>query len=180
MASPPKRIYWDACAWIAHIQQEKILNENGTVKEDRGAMCALVISAAEKSAIELVTSALSLAEVCKSKDVTEKTDQQIADFMETDYILLANVDRHTGVTARRLMLKGHKGLKPPDALHIAGAIVSRCDEFHTFDGKLLDLNGSIQTLEGGDLPIVKPKIDQPPAPLLEHAENDKDKNDQTG
>jgi hypothetical protein len=30
-----RRIYWDACAWIALIQQEKIRDAKGQVIEDR-------------------------------------------------------------------------------------------------------------------------------------------------
>lgn len=46
-----KRIYWDACSWIALIQKERILDDKGALIEDRYTMCRSVISAAEKSAI---------------------------------------------------------------------------------------------------------------------------------
>lgn len=38
MADSPKRVSWDACTWIALIQQEKIRDENGNVVEDRYAL----------------------------------------------------------------------------------------------------------------------------------------------
>ncbi len=61
MATSPKRIAWDACSWIAHIQKEKILGADGkTVAEDRGAMCRPVLNAAERGILEIVVSALSL------------------------------------------------------------------------------------------------------------------------
>lgn len=64
MASPLKRVYWDACAWIAVIQKEKIL-KNGVV-EDREMMGKTVIEAAKKNKLEILTSAFCLAEVCKN------------------------------------------------------------------------------------------------------------------
>ncbi len=48
MAISPKRIAWDACSWIAHIQKEKILGpDSKAVVEDRGAMCRPVLNAAD-------------------------------------------------------------------------------------------------------------------------------------
>jgi len=46
MASPTKRVYWDACTWIAVIQKEKIQLPNGTI-EDRETMGREVIEAAK-------------------------------------------------------------------------------------------------------------------------------------
>jgi len=42
-----KRVYWDACSWIALIQKEKILQPAGAV-EDREMICKSVIEAARK------------------------------------------------------------------------------------------------------------------------------------
>jgi len=64
MATSPSRVAWDSCTWIAHIQREKILAPDGkTVIEDRGAMCRLVLDAAERGVIEIIVSAISLVEV---------------------------------------------------------------------------------------------------------------------
>jgi len=71
MAISPKRVAWDACSWIAHIQKnEKIRGPDGkAVIEDRGAMCRSVLAAAERGALEIVTSSLCLVEVlCKNAD----------------------------------------------------------------------------------------------------------------
>ena len=50
MASTPKRRYWDACAWIALILDEKIYepagDPSGRLVEYRGQMCRHVIHAA--------------------------------------------------------------------------------------------------------------------------------------
>jgi predicted nucleic acid-binding protein len=166
MAASPRRIYWDACVWIALIQREKILFPL-EVAEDRDTMCRSVIEAAKKGTIEILTSTLSLAEVCKNPGIRSTRADLIADYFETDYILLANVDRGVGERARVLMTSGHSGLKPPDAIHLATAALSGVEEMHTFDGRLLDLNGVIDKSDGTKLRIRKPDPGGPPAPLLD-------------
>lgn len=47
MASPTKRVYWDACVWLALILREKIPLPGGGM-EDRDTMCRMVIEAAKK------------------------------------------------------------------------------------------------------------------------------------
>ena len=169
MASSPRRLYWDACAWIAFIQQEKVSLRDGGF-EDRGAMCRRVIVAAEKKAVELVTSSLSLVEVCKSRDVLAgNEDQRLRDFFDQDYILLVSLDRRVGDLARQFMLAGHPGLKPPDATHLATAAVVGVEEFHTFDDGLLKLDGKFDTVAGLPLKICKPTSPAAPTPLLDDA-----------
>jgi predicted nucleic acid-binding protein len=173
MASSPKRIAWDSCAWISHIQQEKVFND-GKLVEDRGAMCRPVLAAAEEGKLEIVVSSISLVEViCKNKDKTE--DQKVRDYFDNDYILLVSTDKEVGDRARQLMLAGHPGLKPADAIHIATAAISNADELHTFDAKLLLLTGKIDKLDGTRLKIRKPAVPAPPAPLLERIEHGEDK-----
>lgn len=168
MATSVKRVCWDACAWIAVIQGEKIQNE------DRFSMGREVLEAAARGQVEIVTSTLNLAEVCKTKCAPEKVqdnrglgEPQLAAFFERDDILLLSVDKYVGVTARRLMMSDLPGLKPADAVHVATALVAGAAELHTFDSRLLSLNGQIQRLDGTPLTIRKPQIDKAAAPLLE-------------
>lgn len=72
MAASPRRIYWDAYAWIALIQGEKILGAGGVI-EDRDTMCWSVIEVAKKGTIEILTSTLCLAEVCKNQASKQPT-----------------------------------------------------------------------------------------------------------
>jgi predicted nucleic acid-binding protein len=169
MAASPSRVAWDSCTWIAHIQREKILGPDGkTVIEDRGAMCRPVLDAAERGVIEIVVSAIALVEVLARNRTSGIDDQRVRDFFDNDY-------KHLGDFARRLMLAGHPGLKPPDAIHLATACIANVEEFHTFDDRLLALDGVIDRLDGTRLAIKKPAVPAPPAPLLDEIERGRGK-----
>jgi predicted nucleic acid-binding protein len=171
VATSPSRVAWDSCTWIAHIQRERIFGPDGkTVIEARGAMCRPVLDAAERGVIEIVVSAIALVEVLARDRRSGTEDQRVRDFFDNDYILLVNVDKHLGDFARRLLLVGHSGLKPLDAIHLTTACVADVDEFHTFDDRLLALDGVIDRLDGTRLVIKKPAVPAPPAPLLDEIE----------
>jgi hypothetical protein len=92
--------------------------------------------------------------------------------------LLVNLDRAVGERARELMNAGYSSLKPPDAVHLATAAISPdVEQFHTFDRRLLDLDGLIDKADGTKLKICKPDAGASPAPLLDamHAEEPTDK-----
>jgi predicted nucleic acid-binding protein len=161
------RIAWDSCTWIALIQQERIRDAVGKVTEDRYVMCRDVILAAEVGQCEIVFSALCYAEVCKNRDLMSKDEDKIAAFFENDYLLSVNLDRAIGEKARSLMMGGIAKLKPPDACHLATALTANADELHTFDEKILELDGKLDKQNGTRLKICKPDSGGPPAPLLE-------------
>jgi predicted nucleic acid-binding protein len=164
MGNSLKRVYWDACTWIALIQDERVLLSSGAY-EARGTMCRAVIESAKKGGVEILTSTLNLVEVCKS---TKVTADKIAAFFETDYVLLVNLDRAVGERARDLMNAGFSSLKPPDAVHLATAAISPdVEQFHTFDDRLLRLDGLIDKSNGAKLKICKPDAGASPAPLLD-------------
>ena len=162
MANSPRRVYWDACTWIALIQREKI----AVGGSDRDTLCRTVIAEAKKDRIEILTSTLSLVEVCKDPALRTSKEDQIGAYFENDYILLMNLDRLVGEHARQLMTAGHAGLKPPDAVHVASAVLGQASEMHTFDDKLLKLDGEIVRLDGGKLRICTPDVGGTPLPLL--------------
>lgn len=171
MATSPKRIAWDSCTWIAHIQRERLFAADGkTVTEDRGAMCRPVLAAAERGVLEIVVSALSLVEVLSKDRPAGIGDKAVRDYFDNDYILIVTVDKQVADRARNLMLAGHPGLKPPDAVHLATACVANADEFHTFDDRLLALEGKLDKLDGTRLIVRKPSVPAPPAPLLDAIE----------
>lgn len=172
MANSTKRIYWDACCWIALIQQEVVTVAGNSV--DRGKMCRGVVQAAEKDIYEIVTSTLSLAEVSRHpKMKSASDDDNIAAFFENDYILLANVDVRVGTLARQLMQKGFAGLKPADSVHLATASITGAEFFHTFDSDLIKLSGKINTQKGQPIQISSPEVLGKDTPLLKATKDNK-------
>jgi predicted nucleic acid-binding protein len=124
------------------------------------------LTAAEKGNFEIVVSGLCLVEVCKHPKIKGASGDAIAAYFEHDYILLVPVDKTVGTHARNLMMAGHAGLKPQDAVHIATALVANVDELHTFDDRMLSLDGRLTKLDGTPLKICKPSFGGPGTPLF--------------
>ena len=97
-------------------------------------------------------------------------DKTVRDYFDNDYILLVSVDKRVADYARGLMLAGHARLKPADAVHLATACIASAEEFQTFDGDLLALDGKVDKPDGRRLAIKKPSVPAPPAPLLTEIE----------
>jgi predicted nucleic acid-binding protein len=162
-----RRVYWDSCSWTAQIWSEVCTLKDGTI-ENRGALCRAVIDDATKGTTDIFTSALALVEVNKHPDRDPKSGaDKLKDFFENDYIIVVAMDRRVGELGRELMQRRFPSLKPPDATHLASAIIANVDEMHTFDSDLLNLDGKVQRTDGTDLKICKPSMGGPPIPLLE-------------
>jgi predicted nucleic acid-binding protein len=140
-------------------------------------MCRAVIDDAGKGAIDIFTSALSLAEVSKQPPGTLGGVDKIKDFFENDYIVVVQLDRRTGELAREFMQKGYAGLKPLDAVHLASAARANVEEMHTFDQKLLDLDEKITKADGTPLRICKPSMGGPALPLLDSSGQEEEAGD---
>ncbi len=170
MARSPKRIkrvYWDSCAWIAQIWDETVPLPGGST-EKRGALCRAVIDEATKGVAEIFTSALALVEVNKHPDANaHSAADKLKDFFENDYIIVVALDRQIGEIGRDLMRRQFPGLKPPDAAHIASALMANVEEMHTFDIRLLNLDGKVTKPDGTLLKICKPSMGGPALPLLD-------------
>jgi predicted nucleic acid-binding protein len=117
-------------------------------------MCRSVLIAAKAGKVEIATSTLSLAEVCKDPASASEAASRFHEFLMLEYVLRVTLDRAVGEKARELMQGGYSG--PPDAIHIATAIVATAREMHTFDRKLLDLDGLLAMADGSKLKICKP------------------------
>ena len=159
------RVYWDACAWISYINKEMPSAQN-EIKHPRFEMCRDTLKRAEKGEIEIVTSAFTLAEVCKRASDSSSPVINLAAFFDQKYILLIPVDKQIGMKAQSLQLAGLAGLKPPDAIHLASALVANVPVFHTFDKNLLRMDKKFALGDGSEMAIVKPTEELPMPPLL--------------
>lgn len=171
MHKPPPRIYWDACAWIAFINKEMPGAENG-ITRPRFEMCRDTLKRAESGDIEIVTSAFTLAEVCKRNPTPNAPVTNLAAFFDQKYILLIPIDKQIGLRAQNLQLAGIGGLKPPDAVHLASALIANVPVFHTFDKKLIDLDKKLSLADGSELSIVRPTEELPMPELLKAMQPD--------
>lgn len=163
----PQRIYWDACAWIAFIAEEKAIPTKDGRPENRYAMCLNVLESARKGRYEIVTSAFTLAEVCKSPEVVSSPIDNLAAFFERSYILVVPVDLSIGRRAQAMQASGFVKLKPADTVHLASAQRARVTELHTFDDKILALDGKVLGADGTALKVCRPTEGVPLGPLFD-------------
>jgi predicted nucleic acid-binding protein len=153
-------VYWDACVWIALINQEL----------GRFAKITGVLDRARAGELQIVTSTFTIAEVLKRKcgddkvGIEEDEDDPFTELLKQDFVILVNADWDACTRARSLYREFcDRGLKKPqDALHLATAVVENVDEMHTFDGDdLLKLTGKVKRADGMTLTICEPP--EPPA-----------------
>lgn len=176
MHRPPPRLYWDACAWIAYINKEMPADGNN-IKSRRFEMCQETLKRAEAGEVEILTSAFTLAEVCKRQPDPASPAINLAAFFDQKYILLIPVDKQVAQKAQNLQLAGIAGVKPPDAVHLASAIVANVPVFHTFDKKLLGLDNKLDLADGSTLSIVRPTEEVPMPELLKAMQPDDTESD---
>ena len=143
-----------------------------TITRPRFEMCRDTLKRAESGVVEIVTSAFTLAEVCKRNPDPTSPAINLAAFFDQKYILLVPVDKQIALRAQNLQLAGIAGLKPPDAVHIASALVWNIPVFHTFDKRLLDLDKKLALADGNDLVIVRPTEEVPMPELLKAMQPD--------
>ncbi len=132
MPEGKKRRYWDACVFIALIAAEE-----GRVKAVQA-----ISEAAQRGETEIVTSALTLAEVVKdregSKPLREEDEDRIRAYFEHEFITVVPFTRNLGEEARNLHWK--ENIEPWDAVHIVCARSAGADLMETYDRKLLGLD----------------------------------------
>lgn len=140
---------------------------DNTYTDPRFEMCRETLKSAESGEIEIVTSAFTLAEVCKRAPDPAAPAINLPAFFDQPYILLVPIDKAVGLRAQNMQLAGLFGIRPPDAVHLASALVHSIPVLHTFDGKLLDLDRLLTLDDGNQLRICKPTQEKPTPPLLQ-------------
>jgi predicted nucleic acid-binding protein len=119
--------YWDSCAFLAYFNEEEEKDE-----------CEQVLAACSEGKAQIVTSALTLAEVLKAKGkkpLPMERSEQITSFFEHSYIVVRTVTRRTAEFARQIIWE--YSIDPKDAIHVATALHANIDLLETKDRKLL-------------------------------------------
>jgi predicted nucleic acid-binding protein len=146
--------YWDSSAFLGWLAKEP----------DKVDDCRGVIRQAEAGNLQIVTSALSLAEVIKIKGETPlplSSSALIREFFKHEYIVVRQLDRFTAETARELIWE--HGLAHNDAVHLATAIRAGLHRMDSFDVDHLKLSGQFSDLVIGrpDVPEQLEFVDSP-------------------
>lgn len=144
-----RRIYWDSVCFISRIQEQP-----GRILSLRS-----ISDQAEAGNVDIVCSTWTIAEVVRLKGdpapISVSDEQKIRDFFENPYIHARTLDRFTAELSAKITRQF--GVKPKDAVHLATAILWEADEFHTYEDKLVNLDGQIEMTPGGPtLKIVRP------------------------
>lgn len=154
-----RRIYWDACVFLAYI------NGDG----DRIGILDPLLDEARDGEIELLTSMVSEVEVAYGRVEQEQgtADQDVLDqindfWLPGSPVELVEFHRLIAETARDFvrdarLVRGER-LTPLDAVHVATAAHMEAVEFHTYDGKLLAQG------ERFGFPITEPQTARPRIP----------------
>ena len=143
-----ERRYWDSDCFLGWLQAE-----DGKIEP-----CRQVLNLAAKGEVEIITSALTIAEVLHIRGrepIPSDKRQQVVDFFKRSYIIPMSITRRIAEDSRELVWD--HGIEPKDALHVATALSAKVDVFNTFDQPLIG-----KSLEVGDpkLLIEIPKVAQ--------------------
>lgn len=150
-----ERRYWDSDCFLGFLQAEQ-----GKVD-----LCRQVLNRAANGDIQIITSALTIAEVLNLKGhdkIGADRRQQVIDFFKKSYITPISITRRIAERSRDLVWDD--GIAPKDALHVATALHAQVPLLNTFDGGLIGKSGKV-----GSPPLVieKPLLTQPALPGVE-------------
>ena len=148
------RVYWDSDCFLGWLLEEA----------DKVDLCEEVLIDAQDGRLQIVTSALTIAEVLALRyqpKIPADRRQVVEAFFRNDYILVRTLTRRTAESAREFVWS--HDVKPKDAVHIATALEAKLPMLHTFDGGLHGKSGKV----GGAplLQIKKPHVISPRLPL---------------
>lgn len=129
-----ERRYWDSDCFLGWLQAE-----DGKIEP-----CRQVLNLAARGDVEIITSALTIAEVLHLRGhdpILADRRQQVIDFFKRSYIVPMSITRRIAEDSREFVWD--HGVKPKDALHLATALVAKVDVFNTFDLPLIGKSGKL-------------------------------------
>jgi predicted nucleic acid-binding protein len=155
------RVYWDSDCFLGWLLDEV----------DKVDSCEEVLAEAEDGRVQIVTSALTIAEVLALRwqpKIPKDRRETVENFFKKPFVLVRPITRRTAETARDIVWEG--GIDPKDALHVATALEAKVPMLHSFDEKLQRNSGKV----GGSplLQIRKPHVISPRLPLRAPADAD--------
>ena len=128
-----KLICWDTSVLIEYMTEK----EPGRIRDIQ-----TVIQSIDSGQYKLTFSTLVYVEVLEST-MPGKSINKFDEFLENiDMVTTFAVDVIIAKKAQNIRNRIPKTISTPDAVHIATAIVSGAQFFHTFDGALLKLSGT--------------------------------------
>ena len=151
---------WDSSVLIEWLQGE----QGGNVNQKKFREVEQVVSALEGKKVQLIMSAIVYPE-CFGPDLSTREPDRLDVFFQNTEIEIAPVNIIIAKKAQKIRARyssGGKSLKTPDAIHLATAISYNVQAFHTYDGKLLKLDGEDE-IDG--LKVSKPFVEGSSLPL---------------
>ncbi len=130
---------------------------------DKEEQCRVVLDAAERGNVLIVSSALTIAEVLAIRGrprISGDRRALVEGFFRNEYIIIRNLTRRVAELARG-MVWDH-GIAPKDAVHVATALDAGLVLMNTFDRDLWGHSGKIGA---PSLTIEFPQIAEPPLPF---------------
>lgn len=152
-----ERRYWDSDCFLGWLKAE----------EEKVGLCRQVLNRAEAGHLQIVTSALTIAEVLDLRGhekIGRDRRQQVIDFFKKPYIITVSITRRIAEESRELVWD--HGIKPKDALHVATAAHTKVPLLNTFDGGLIRKSGTIGSPK---IIIEHPQLDQPELPGVDRS-----------
>lgn len=126
-------ICWDSDILIHWISYD------GTGYSDEMQPIKSVVDYVKNNSCKLAVSTLVYAEVLEGK-MTKEEMERFRNFMRNKTMIQSRVV-DIPVAEKAGEIRSRSNIKTPDAIHIATAIVIGAESFHTFDDRLLRLNG---------------------------------------
>ena len=150
---PPSRRLWDSCIVIGYLAGSP----------DLMPACPGIIRQAEAGILEIAVSEMAKVETAYLEGLSDvQSELLIREFFSREYIIPISIDDPVSAIARDLVRKYRSlKLRPPDAIHLATAILWRIPVLETTDSDFLQLD----QLEGNPLVTVRKPLYQGQQPL---------------
>ena len=148
---PALRRLWDSSVVIGYLAGYKDIAPN----------CSQIIQQAERKETEILVSQMARVETAYLEGQSDsESERLIGEFFSREYVIPVNIDTEVSVIAQTLVRKyrANPNIRPPDAIHLATAILWKIPCLETTDLQLIRFDG----LEGNPpVSVRRPLYDGP-------------------